>query len=101
MHVSAAKELRSLLASAGSWAVAGGEGLEVPKPVPSLFIFFPIYNVNLSGKKLRKCLVKGNKAKQTVLCCPVSGGKGRPIVARGKTHKCSCVLKSSLDVSGG
>lgn len=39
VHVSAAKELRSLLASAGSWAVAGGEALEAPKPVPSFYFF--------------------------------------------------------------
>lgn len=90
------------------------EGVEVPKDVPSLFYFFfnyfifiPIYYVNLSRKKLRKCLVEGNKAKRTVLCCPVIGGKGSLIVAQGRTCKCLCVLlllspgKRSLDVSGG
>lgn len=66
--------------------------LKLPNLSP-LFIFFPIYNVNLSGKKLKKCLFKGNKAKQTVLCCPVSGGKGSPIVVRGKTQMFVCPEK--------
>lgn len=85
-----------------------GKVLKFSKLSPLFFyFFFPIYYVNLSGKKLRKCIVKGNKAKQTVLCCPVTGGKGSPIVVQGKTCKCLCVLlllypgKSSLDVTGG
>lgn len=60
-----------------------GKVLKFPNLSP-LFYFFPIHNVNLSGKKLRKCLVKGKKAERTVLCCPVSGGKGSPIVVAGQ-----------------
>lgn len=96
VHVSAAKSYGSSSLLLEVELLLEGKVLKFPKLSPLffffflLFCFFPIYYDNLSGKKLRKCLVKGNKAKRTVLCCPASGGKGRPI--EDNTCKCLCVL---------